>query len=128
MPYTWPEFLWDLQTYRWTLLGNTVSVPVAEWVGTALKHLLSHKCMCGWNDSNVMSDGLDNGKKHSLQAQPFCQGCQSCQFVRKKSALLSADGTMDRALISGGSVERMPSSQLIPYKGGLLTELCPSVF
>ena len=72
------KILWDLQTYRWALLGNTVSVPVAEWVGTALMHPLSHKYMCGSSDSKMMSDGLDKGKKHSLRAQQFSQGCQSC--------------------------------------------------
>lgn len=51
----------------------------------------------------------------------------SVLFVRRKSALLSADDTVDHALISGAPVERVPSSQLIPYKGALLTELCLSV-
>ena len=44
-----------LQSYRWGLLGNAVSVPVAQWIGKALSHPYTHKYVSGPSDTQMLS-------------------------------------------------------------------------
>ena len=39
-----------MQTYRWSLLGNAVSVQVAEWLGQRLAQAHIHKYCLGQKD------------------------------------------------------------------------------
>jgi hypothetical protein len=39
-----------IQTYRWALLGNAVSVEVAEWIGERLSQPHAHKYINGAKD------------------------------------------------------------------------------
>ena len=45
-----------MQAYRWALLGNAVSVPVAAWVGRALMEPLRLKYVCGPDDHALEGD------------------------------------------------------------------------
>lgn len=45
-----------MQSHRWALLGNAVSVPVAGWIGERLAHPHRHKYMIGSKDRKFITD------------------------------------------------------------------------
>ena len=57
----------SLQTYRWGLLGNAVSVPVAQWIGKALAQPYNHKYVSGPSDGPMLSQDTGADTAHCLQ-------------------------------------------------------------
>ena len=55
----------DVQSYRWGLLGNAVSVPVAQWIGQALRMPYAHKYISGPSDAPMLSSDIGTLKQLS---------------------------------------------------------------
>lgn len=102
-------------THRWKLVGNAVSVPVAEWVGRRIVRSTgtvpqgaSLKSGVGW----PLAAWGHKGRVHSIDVSAFPErrSCPSLRdflrFERRPLSHRAASGFLRRALVSGLRFER----------------------
>lgn len=118
-PSGWTECAIDVPGvrfgHRWKLLGNAVSVPVAQWLGQRLKNPCGSMC-----DGTALARGVAwpraawgyKGRVHEVDVSPFPINKKATalrEFLkhpRSPLSLRAASGFQSRALVSGLNINQ----------------------